>query len=243
MPIVDGSIHYEMPAHIKGLITPEFCSQFLKELHQIFGCSVEDSDLDYFVYQGGTAGWGAAFANVCRKLNLDELYKYYLNLEWFDSDVFDGLLEDFLVEYKLILGVFLSDEVARQNNLPSDKVTYCDHCGKYFHKDNLIENKVDLGDESPYIEYICKTCATGEDSGVLLWDIKKTLVEIFNKSESDIFICEKCGKPHWNAHRGKQYCLYCENEQLHTNCNVYYRESLDLNKKYRDKLLKKNKTP
>ena len=78
MPIVDGSVQYTMPDKIRDMVSLEFCTQFLKELHCIFGVSISDTDLDYIVYQGGTAGWGAAFANACRKLNKDELYKYYL---------------------------------------------------------------------------------------------------------------------------------------------------------------------
>ena len=105
MPIdKNGTIKYTIPSHIRSMITPEFCAQFLKELHIIFGVSVEDTDMDYFVYQGGTGGWAVAFATACRRLGLDELYRYYTELEWFDSDVFDGELEDILVEYKLILG-------------------------------------------------------------------------------------------------------------------------------------------
>lgn len=237
MPIVNGSIHYEMPDNIKSMITIEFCTQFLKELHQIFGASVEDSDMDYYVYQGSTAGWGAAFANTCRKLNMIELYKYYLNLEWFDSDIFDGELEDLLVEYKLIIGGFLSEEVARQNNLQPDDVICCEHCGKYILTKDSVEHKVELeNDPDPYTEEICKTCDNGENVTELSWDINRSVTEVLGKTVDDIFVCEKCGKTHWKNHKGDKYCLHCETEQIHTNCNVYYRESLDLNKEYKNKI-------
>lgn len=239
MPIIDGSVHYEMPAHIKALITPDFCSQFLKELHQIFGSSLEDSSMDYYVYQGGTAGWEAAFTNTCRKLNLHELCIYYSNLEWFDSDIFDGQLEDFLAEYKLVLDGFVSDEIARQNNLSCDDVRCCEHCGKYIHINDSVANEVDLGDGEPYVENICKTCATGDAVQELFVDIKRMVTEVLGKSKDNIFICEKCGKAHWTTHKGIQYCLHCEIEQVNANCNVYYRESLELNEKYKQKILNK----
>ena len=81
MPILEnGSIEYSIPENIKNLITPEFCKLFMKELHMIWGFSLEDFDYDSVGYCEGTAGWYESFTSTCRKLKQDELYKYYLSL-------------------------------------------------------------------------------------------------------------------------------------------------------------------
>ena len=83
MPITDnGSIQYEMPANYKAMINTEFCKNFLKELHMIWGFSLEDFNWDSIGYCEGTSGWYVAFTNTCRKMKLDKLYLYYRNLPW-----------------------------------------------------------------------------------------------------------------------------------------------------------------
>lgn len=240
MPILEnGKIEYTIPTHIRSIITPVFTAQFLKELHIIFGVGVEDTDLDYFAYQGGTSGWAVAFATTCRKLGLDELYKYYANLEWFDSDIFDGELEDILIEHKLILGGTLCEEIARQNEINADFVQCCDKCGKCYHVDNMVRNEIDLeieGDNEPYVELICKSCSNSSNVTPLPFDINRIIVEVFKKSSADFFVCERCGKTHYNAHRGEKRCLHCEQMEESDNTNIYYRQMLEEKKRYKDRV-------
>jgi hypothetical protein len=241
----NGSIQYTIPPHIKEMITPEFCAQFLKELHIIFGVGVEDTDMDYFVYLGGTAGWSVAWATACRKLGLDELYKYYSTLPWYDSDVFDGEIEDILVHNNLILGGFLYEEVARQNNIPQGSVISCAKCGRYYHLNNVIKNEIDLeieGDDEPYIEDVCKSCANIEDADSLPINIGQTIDEVLHRNPLDFFLCESCGKTHYLTHRGQNYCMYCE-EDVESECqnaNNYYRKMLEEQKRYRDRIFRTN---
>lgn len=239
MPITEnGSIEYTMPSNIKSMLTLDFCVQFLKELHMIFGVGVADTDMDYFVYQGGTGGWVEAFDSACRKLKYDDLCRYYHSLPWYDSDIFDGEMEDVLVEHKLIVGGFLSDEIARQNNMSSNDVACCDKCGRYFNVKDLIKSEIDLGDGEPYIEMVCKSCSDGKDVSELHLDTNRTITGVLNRSISDFFFCEKCGKTHYVAHKGNEFCLQCELETPRDICNAnnYYIESIAQNKTYRNSL-------
>ena len=249
MPILEnGKIEYAIPANIKSMVSPEFCSQFLKELHIIFGVSVEDADMDYFVYQGGTSGWAVAFDTACRKLSLSELCKYYAQLPWYDSDGFDCDLADILVEQKLILGGFMFEEIARQNQIDKDLVQCCDKCGKYYHVDDMVRHEIDLAiecDNEPWIELYCKQCTNKETAMHLPFDINRTIVEILGKSPDNFFVCEKCGKTHYVAHRGEKHCLHCEQDVedgCGANANNYYREELKEQEKYRDKVLGRDGT-
>jgi hypothetical protein len=75
MPITEnGSIEYAIPTCIRAMLTPELSAQFLKELHIIFGASVEDTDMDYFVYQGGTAGWKSLSFEASQEVTKDGLF-------------------------------------------------------------------------------------------------------------------------------------------------------------------------
>ena len=246
MPINnDGQIKYTIPTNIRAMITSEFCTQFLKELHCVFGVSVKDSEMDCFVYQGGTGGWTVAWDTACRKLGLDELCKYYHALPWYDSDIFDGEIEDILVEQKLVLGGFVDDEIARQNGLSAEDVRCCDRCGKYYHIDDIEKKLIryeadeEIGCEAfDDVEIVCKSCRNEGTATELALDWKRMVSEVLEKSETDFFVCEKCGKMHYNAHRGEKHCLHCEYTEKSTNKNAndYYLAMYEKSKMYRDSL-------
>ena len=50
-------------------------------------------DGGYADLASSTAGWMRAFKATCRKLEMDWLLKYYNALPWYESDVFDGIIE------------------------------------------------------------------------------------------------------------------------------------------------------
>ncbi len=241
MPIMDDlSIEYSIPQNIKKLITPKFCTQFLKELHMIWGVSMHDFAYSNVGYCEGTAGWNEALTTTCRKLSVDKLYIYYASLPWYDSDLFDAELTEMLVEQKLILPTPEQDEIARQSGVSSDDIEICDGCYQYFYKQDLCF----LQDENDAFEnkYLCKQCMNEKTLIPLTWDKKRAIYEVLEKTEGDYFICEKCGNAHYNHHKGEKYCLHCEQEKVpNTTINKYYRDGIELNKEYRYNILKNHK--
>ena len=239
MPILEnGSIEYSIPENIKNLITPEFCKLFMKELHMIWGFSLEDFDYDSVGYCEGTAGWYESFTSTCRKLKQDELYKYYLSLPWYDSDIFDYELTQILVSEKLLLPESETDEIAKQLGISSEDICVCDQCGKYFRKTDVVEkNEEDID----YSIYVCKHCEGIGEAYPVVCDTKKAIHDILGKTKEDYFVCDKCGKIHSINHKGEKYCLNCEQEMVpDTNVNYYYREGIIENEKYHDSLIPKH---
>ena len=87
--------------HIKNFdkilsnIPDHFYPAFAGELVSVFGSEVlepsETGEVPLF-YISGTTGWNAALRMTCKKLGTDWLMSWYDELEWFDSDNFDGEL-------------------------------------------------------------------------------------------------------------------------------------------------------
>ena len=87
MPILEnGTIEYEMPKNIKEKITPEFCKRLLVELCAVFGSDAEHREFVESV--DVTCGWNSALKATCQKMGCEDLYAYYDDLEWYDSDLF-----------------------------------------------------------------------------------------------------------------------------------------------------------
>ena len=72
-----------------------FYPAFAGELVSVFGSEIlepsETGEVPLF-YISGTTGWNAALRMTCKKLGIDWLMSWYDELEWFDSDNFDGEL-------------------------------------------------------------------------------------------------------------------------------------------------------
>ena len=72
-----------------------FYPAFAGELVSVFGSEIldpsETGEVPLF-YISGTTGWNAALRMTCKKLGTDWLMSWYDELEWFDSDNFDGEL-------------------------------------------------------------------------------------------------------------------------------------------------------
>lgn len=143
MPIVGSgdSVHVEyiIPEDIKNLITDDFLKEFLYQLVRISGLSPYDFADDTIIYMPGTGAWYAAFGKACIETNNAELYNYWLSLEWYDSDIFDGELVDILIERKFILG-YRSDVISRELGAGANEIDACSECSKYMKKDILIKD-------------------------------------------------------------------------------------------------------
>lgn len=104
---------YKIPDRILSRIPEHFYIAFAGELTSVFGPGifVKDEDGAYGVfYCSSTSGWAAALKMTCNKLKLNWLWKYYKKLEWYDSDLFDGEIED------LIISKFVEAETNNANS-------------------------------------------------------------------------------------------------------------------------------
>ena len=76
-----------------------FYPAFAGELVSVFGIEIlepsETGEVPLF-YISGTTGWNAALRMTCKKLGIDWLMSWYDELEWFDSDNFDGELVEMM---------------------------------------------------------------------------------------------------------------------------------------------------
>ena len=52
----------------------------------------------YLTFENGTAGWVFAFTEACNQCNLQSLNQYYRKLDWMESDYFDSLITDKIIE-------------------------------------------------------------------------------------------------------------------------------------------------
>lgn len=104
MPIVGNGknthIEYQIPEKIKNKIPQHFYIAFAGELCSVFGHMIfqkDESDVYSLFYVSSTAGWNEALKMTCQKLNMCWLLDYYNSLEWYESDLFDGEMEDKIV--------------------------------------------------------------------------------------------------------------------------------------------------
>lgn len=79
-----------------------FYGAFAGELVSVFGVDIfmpsEDGESPLF-YLSGSNGWNLALKMTCKKLGEEWFYEWYDRLEWYDSDAFDSVLEDRLLEF------------------------------------------------------------------------------------------------------------------------------------------------
>ena len=66
------------------------------KLFSIFGPSIYDLEngktkIDFFA---GSFGWNMAIRKSCQDMDLQWLKDFYINLEWYDSDLFDSEIAD-----------------------------------------------------------------------------------------------------------------------------------------------------
>lgn len=101
---------------IKGLIPDKYYDAEYDDDGNIIESDREDysyrNQLDYYLtYMCGTVGWHLAFKLACRQCGLEStLYKYYSEIDWVESDYFDGRI---VIE---MLNVLFSEDREFKNN-------------------------------------------------------------------------------------------------------------------------------
>ena len=94
-----SGIRYTIPEEICSRIPDYFYAAFAGELFSVFGWEqakwmfYPEDRRDYTDLDSSSAGWVEAFKATCRKLDMSWLIDYYNTLPWYDSDVFDGIIE------------------------------------------------------------------------------------------------------------------------------------------------------
>lgn len=107
MPLVgngdDVRVEYEIPKEIAERIPDYFYFALAGELFgtagyenglYMFTDRSEDTNGEYHNFDSGTSGWYVAFMMTCKKLDMLWLLEYYNGLPWYDSDIFDGIMEE-----------------------------------------------------------------------------------------------------------------------------------------------------
>ena len=69
----------------------------------------------YLNMLGGNSGWDIALKESCKQCGLMDVYQYYSNLNWVESDTFDGYIAD------ETLNIVFSDDI---NNYYKFKLNY-----------------------------------------------------------------------------------------------------------------------
>ncbi len=199
---------YKIPEKYEKMITKELLVKIRDNIFATFEKigmdTTADDGIDYILT---TAGWGNAIKNACLELGKEDFYNYYENLEWMDSDIFDGILEDKMIEEKVILdnAINLYKEIL---NLDTD---YCFGCYE-------IRDKKDLKKHAELGRYICTWCTERKDikdystNGV---EFKKILPKALNKIKTqEIIKCSKCDTGFYKyqgiIENGQFICNYCK---------------------------------
>ncbi len=101
MPIVSCGdrveVKYTIPEEIDSQIPDYFYPALAGELFSVFGPSVYEPIDGVYSLNTSTHGWHEAMQATCDKLGLGWLMSYYNSLTWYDSDMFDGIIEDRVV--------------------------------------------------------------------------------------------------------------------------------------------------
>ena len=62
------------------------------------GDSYQDQISEYLALTAGTAGWNVAFYQACVQCDMVDMYEYYSELDWIQSDIFDGVIVDNMIK-------------------------------------------------------------------------------------------------------------------------------------------------
>lgn len=103
MPIIKNengtvSIKYHIPAEWTVRINSNFVDIFCKELSEINWN--EDSFPKDNIMVESTMGWGEALKRTCLRTANEDLWEHFRQLDWYDSDLFDGELTELCFQFK-----------------------------------------------------------------------------------------------------------------------------------------------
>lgn len=148
---------YTIPDEIKELITYDFLKEFRRQLFAVFDFSLNTYG-DFLYGIESTRGWETALHKACDATGKQDIWKYWSDLEWYDSDCFDDELSDMLIESRLILPT-INDIMTDYLDIDPEELRVCDNCGGTFTKDMIVEAEYDLH----LSHYICKYCDTHKE--------------------------------------------------------------------------------
>ena len=77
-----------IPSYYQKIIDDKFLKDFKDELCLVFDIKNDEFNLSFVQVEENTNGWATAFAQACLLNNTNELYEYYDNLDWQESDNF-----------------------------------------------------------------------------------------------------------------------------------------------------------
>lgn len=97
---------YVIPNDIDTQIPDYFYYALFGELMSVFGEDLLKSAKEFGCLPSSTAGWVAAFTMTCKKLDMKNVLEYYNSLDWYDSDQFDGIIENRVIDKVIIKGNF-----------------------------------------------------------------------------------------------------------------------------------------
>lgn len=87
-------IDYSIPEDIDSRLPAYFYPALAGELFSIHGPHIFEAYDGTINLNTGTYGWHEALRAACEKLDMGWLMEYYDALPWYDSDLFDGIIED-----------------------------------------------------------------------------------------------------------------------------------------------------
>ena len=91
------AMDYKIPEDIKSCIPDYFYYALAGELVSIFGPNIVQPINDYYDLQTSSHGWDKAFFATCEKLNMTWLYNYLVSLDWQETDIFNGEIEEKII--------------------------------------------------------------------------------------------------------------------------------------------------
>ena len=157
MPITENGFEYTIPKEIYDSIPDEFWNNFRHELYMIGGLSLCEEAGYSALDDGGTGGWFTALYNACKSSNCLHVFDYYNSLEWYDSDIFDGIISEDMAKRNLVKIYSLSD-MAEETVFKKEDIDFCVKCGKPFVKQEMIEDTECNG------FYYCYKCSQSDNN-------------------------------------------------------------------------------
>lgn len=152
--------NYKIPEEIKVKFTDEFCKAMRRALFRIsgyygLGTPAESGP----VQNSSTSGWVVALFTACMETNNEDLFAYWHNLPWYESDVFDDELMEYMMDNNYLLG-YMEDIIIEKLKIKREDLVCCACCGSYFTRD--MGREITLWEECSR-EWVCHYCIERDD--------------------------------------------------------------------------------
>lgn len=199
---------YTIPEKYDKMIDKELLTKIRDNVFKIFeGIGMDIPTNEGMDYVTTTAGWDTAIGIACIESGKEGLYRYYANLSWMDSDIFDGIIVTKMVEENLIL----DDAINLYKKILNLDVDYCISCSE-------LRDKKDLVKDENLDRYICLKCKENKEIknySCYEEEFKKILPKALNKIKTqEIIKCSKCNigfyKYQGTFENNKFICNHCK---------------------------------